>query len=149
MILVRVPGLDNPAALAATNPAPVNHIGRYAEAGQPVVVIDTTTGERWPIWTEIDSNATTPGDTLVEIHPARNFIGGHRYIVAMRKLKTASGQTIGAPAGFRYYRDDLPSNKAAIDRSAAASRGSSTSCASRASSARTCTSPGTSRSRAT
>ena len=115
VILVRVPGLDNPTALAATGAAPVNDIGRYEEPNQPVVVIDTTTGERWPIWTEIDSNAGAPEDTLVEVHPARNFIGGHRYIVAMRNLKNAAGQTIGAPAGFRYYRDDLPSKNAAIN----------------------------------
>ena len=39
----------------------------------PVVVIDATTGERWPIWIEIDSNATTPEETAVLIHPAKNF----------------------------------------------------------------------------
>ncbi len=110
-----MPGLDNPAALAQTDPAPIDHIGRYAESGTPVVVIDAETGERVPIWVEIDSNASGPDSTLLEIHPARNYESGHRYIVAMRKLRAADGSTIPAPEGFRYYRDELPSDEAAID----------------------------------
>src|SRR3712207_7211554 len=43
------------------------------------------------------------------------FLGGHRYIVAMRDLRNANNQVIEAPPGFRYFRDDLPSNKAAIN----------------------------------
>ena len=78
-------------------------------------MIDATTRKRWPIWVEIDSNATTPADTAVLIHPAKNFDSGHRYIVAMRNLKDSSGKTIAAPEGFRYYRDDLPSSKAPIN----------------------------------
>ena len=115
VILVRVPGLDNPEALERTDAAQVNEIGRYQEPDQPVVLIDTTTGDRWPIWTEIDSNAGSPEDTLLEIHPARNLIGGRRYIVALRDLRNSSGRVIEAPAGFRYYRDDLPSKNAAIN----------------------------------
>ena len=43
-----------------TGAAPINHIGRYREAKQPIVVIDAETGKRWPIWSEVDSNATAP-----------------------------------------------------------------------------------------
>jgi hypothetical protein len=114
-IVVRVPGLDTPAALQETNPVGLRKLGKYTKKGAPVVVIDATTGERWPIWTEIDSNATSPDETAVLIHPARNFIGGHRYIVAMRKLKDGGGETLDAPEGFRYYRDDLPSSKGPIN----------------------------------
>ncbi len=114
-ILVRVPGLDNPAALAQTDAAPINHIGRYADADQPVVVIDAATGERQPIWTEIDSNATSPDTTVLEVHPAVNFASGHRYIVAMRDLKRSDGSVIDAPAGFRYYRDELASDQGVVN----------------------------------
>jgi hypothetical protein len=114
-MVVRVPGLDNPAALQRTNAVPINHLGRYAEPDQPIVVIDATTGQRWPIWVEIDSNASSPANTALEIHPAVNFASGHRYVVAMRNLKDAAGQTIPAPEGFRYYRDQLPSNQAPIN----------------------------------
>jgi hypothetical protein len=114
-IVVRVPGLDNPDALAETNPVSLRKLGKYEKSGAPVIVIDATTGERWPIWVEIDSNAASPEDAAVLIHPARNFAGGHRYIVAMRKLRDAGGETLAAPEGFRYYRDDLPSGEPAIN----------------------------------
>ncbi len=115
-IVLKVPGLESTAALQRTGAVPINHIGRYRDPDQPIVVIDAETGERWPIWAEIDSNATTPEATALVIHPAVNFASGHRYIVALRNLKTADGGTIKAPPGFRYYRDRLPSNKPVINR---------------------------------
>ena len=114
-IVVRVPGLDNPEALGQTNPVGLRKLGKYSKQGAPVVVIDATTGERQPIWAEIDSNASSPDETALLIHPAKNFTGGHRYIVALRKLKDADGNTLAAPEGFRYYRDDLPSSKGPIN----------------------------------
>jgi hypothetical protein len=114
-IVVKVPGLDSAEALERTGAAPINHIGRFREADQPIVVIDAETGERWPIWTEIDSNASSPQDTALLIHPAKNFTAEHRYIVAMRGLETADGEQIPAPGGFRYYRDHVPSKEPAIE----------------------------------
>jgi hypothetical protein len=114
-MVVKVPGLDSAAALQQTGAVPINHIGRYADPDAPVVVIDATTGQRWPIWVEIDSDASSPATTALEIHPAINFASGHRYVVALRNLKDAGGQSIPAPEGFRYYRDRLPSNEAPID----------------------------------
>jgi len=114
-IVLKVPGLDDPQALAATDATPLNHLGRYDEPDAPVVVIDAETGERWPIWVEIDSNAATPAATALEIHPATNFAAGHRYVVALRDLRRADGSRIPAPEGFRYYRDDLPSPEPAIE----------------------------------
>ena len=116
-IVVRVPGLDNPDALAATDPLPLDNLSRNDQerANEPVVVIDAETGERHPIWVELDSNAEQPAETALLIHPARNFDAGHRYIVAMRSLKNAGGNTVTAPNGFRYYRDALPSKRARIN----------------------------------
>ncbi len=113
-IVVRVPGLDDPAALARTAPVSLDGLGAYTAADSPVVVIDADTGERWPIWVELDSNASDPARTALLIHPARNFDSGDRYIVAMRGLERADGSTIGAPEGFRYFRDRLPSQEPAI-----------------------------------
>ena len=79
------------------------------------MVIDATTGERWPIWSEIDSNATDPNRAALLIHPAVNFAAKHRYIVALRDLRTAGGQEIPAPNGFLYYRDKLRSEAAVIN----------------------------------
>ncbi len=113
-IVVRVPGLDTPNAFTQTNPVRLSRLSAYATPDAPIVVIDATTGERWPIWAELDANAEDPSRTAVLIHPARNFAAGHRYIVAMRDLKREDGSTISAPEGFRYLRDDLPSKEPAI-----------------------------------
>ncbi len=119
VITLRVPGLDTPEAFANTNPIPLNDLSRNESQNskEPIVVIDAETSKRVPIWVEIDSNASTPETTALLIHPATQFESGHRYIVAMRKLKDADepGAKLDAPEGFRYYRDDLPSNAEAIN----------------------------------
>ena len=117
VITLKVPGLDNPEALTKTNPIPLADLSRNEsqDSKEPIVVIDAETGKRTPIWVEIDSNASTPSSTALLIHAATQFEAGHRYIVAMRKLKDSSGNKLAAPEGFRYYRDDLPSNEAAIN----------------------------------
>jgi hypothetical protein len=114
-IVLKVPGLDTPAALAETMAVPLDHLGQYASKHAPVVVLDAETGERHPIWVELDSNATTPARTALLIHPARNFESGHRYIVALRKLKDADGEQLKAPEGFRYYRDELNVDHPAVN----------------------------------
>ncbi len=114
-IVVKVPGLDSVAAMERTGAVPINHIGEYARRDQPIVVLDAKTGKRWPIWSEIDSNADDPARAAVLIHPAVNFHAKHRYIVALRNLKTATGQPIPAPNGFRYYRDKLHSSSPVIN----------------------------------
>jgi hypothetical protein len=114
-IVVKAPGMDTQEAAAATGAVPLSDLGAYQDADAPIVVIDATTGERWPIWVEVDSNADTAEETAVLIHPAVNFASGHRYIVAMRNLKDSGGNTLSAPQGFRYYRDDLPSSEPEIN----------------------------------
>ena len=108
-IVLKVPGIDTVGDVAANGLVPINHIGRYADADQRVVVIDARSGERWPIWAEIDSNATDPSKAALEIHPAKNFDSGGHYIVALRDLHRADGSAIEAPAAFRYLRDEIPS----------------------------------------
>ena len=114
-IIVKVPGLDTPEALAQTGASGLSDPSRYADAEAPVVVLDATTGERHPVWTELDSTATTAASTAIVIHPLVNFDPKARYIVALRNLKDAAGTVLKAPAGFRYYRDTLPSNKPQIN----------------------------------
>jgi len=116
MIVLKVPGLESKAALQKTGAVPINHIGRAHDADQPIVVIDANTGQRWPIWAEIDANATSAANAALLINPATNFAAGHRYIVALHHLKTAVGATIAAPPGFRYYRDRLPSSNPVVNR---------------------------------
>jgi hypothetical protein len=115
VILLKVPGIETAADVAATGATPINHLAGYTEPNAPVVVIDAQTGRRWPIWTEIDSTAADPTKAVLEIHPAVNFTPGHRYIVALRGLHNAAGKEIEAPAAFQYYRDKVKSEQPQIN----------------------------------
>jgi hypothetical protein len=95
-LIAHVPGLD----LARTGAAPVTDIGRSLRRDAPIVVLDATTGERWPYWAELDANATDPARQALLVHPARNFADGHRYVVALRSLRDASGAVVPPPAAF-------------------------------------------------
>lgn len=109
LIVVKVPGMDNAAAYAKTNPVPITNVAAYARSGAPVVVIDTTTGQRWPIWTELDESIGTGADTdagrTLLIRPAKNLLEGHRYVVALRGMRDAAGKALAPNAVFRGYRD--------------------------------------------
>jgi hypothetical protein len=113
-IVVKIPGIQSTADVAATKAVPINELVRYKRRSAPVVVIDANTGKRWPIWVEIDSTAK-PEKANLEIHPAVNFTSGHRYIVALRNLKNAKKKHLQAPAGFRYFRDNLPSSEERVN----------------------------------
>jgi hypothetical protein len=115
VILLKVPGIETAAEVAATGATPINHLAGYSEPNAPVVVIDAQTGKRWPIWTEIDSTAADPSKRVLEIHPAVNFTPGHRYIVALRGLHNAAGEEIEAPVAFQYYRDRVASEQPQIN----------------------------------
>ncbi len=122
-IIIKIPGLETPAAFANSGLVPIDDLHAYDDPDQAVIVINAKTGERQPIWAELDSNPTTvdpsggdpgginanpgnTGDVNLIIRPARNFDFGGRYIVALRNLRDASDKPIEAPIGFRVYRDD-------------------------------------------
>ncbi|MBK8295382.1 MAG: hypothetical protein IPK93_11705 [Solirubrobacterales bacterium] len=105
-IITQVPGLDTLQAFQATGMVGIHKKSNYSAADQPLVMIDAATGQREPIWAELDANASSPEQTDLEIHFNKNLIEGHRYIVAMRNLKRADGSTIEAPDGFKLYRTE-------------------------------------------
>ncbi len=178
LIVTHVPGLDP----AVSGIGDITDIEASLERDAPIIVIDADTGERHPVWAEIDASETAStlcdapdavvdtaglvagelgldgplanlgaiidglgagctltlqpilaalGDGLdatllpnnalkidppaLLIAPAKNFKDGHRYIVAMRNLKNAEGQTIEAPPGFRVYRDRHSSDIGAVN----------------------------------
>jgi hypothetical protein len=115
VILVKIPGIETTADVQAMGAVPINKLRQYQKPNAPVVVIDAQTGQRWPIWVEIDSTATEASKRVLEIHPAVNFTTGHRYIVAIRNVKNAAKEKFEAPAAFRYYRDNVPSEQEAIN----------------------------------
>src|SRR5438552_7598717 len=69
VITLKIPGIDTAADVGATKAVPINHLDRYKALAAPVVVIDASTGRRWPIWVEIDSTVKAE-KANVEIHPS-------------------------------------------------------------------------------
>ncbi len=113
-IIVRVPGLDNQAAFNQTDPVRLTHLSQTYAPDAPIVVIDAATGQRALIWAELDSNAGDPAHTTLLIHPGKNLTEGHRYVVGLRDLKNADGQTLAAPDWFARFRDDRPLLKSQV-----------------------------------
>jgi hypothetical protein len=105
LIVTHVPGMDNQEAWKKTGAVPITDMARYADKKQPVVVIDAATGKRHLIWSEVDINAAKPEDANLIIRPGVNWEEGHRYIVALRNLKTKDGKVIKAAPEFAAYRD--------------------------------------------
>jgi len=97
MLLAHVPGVD----LARSKAAPVTDVGSSLRGDAPIVIVDTATGRRWPYFAELDANATDPARQALIIRPARNFLEGHHYAVALRDLKDGGGKQIPATATFR------------------------------------------------
>ena len=125
MLITKIPGLESRTALIQSKMPTVDNIGRYSQSDAGVVVIDAATGQRWPVWAEPgdgytdatqDGVDTTPtNDMNLVIHPAKNFLDGHRYIVALRNLKTATGKAIPAGYGFKVFRDKIKTKNSAIE----------------------------------
>ena len=114
LIVTNVPGLNNATALAKTNPVDITDLSAYTDANTPIVVINADTGQRHPIWAEIDTR-TTGSKVNMEIRPSVNFEEGGHYIVAMRNLKNAGGGTIRPSKVFRLYRDRLITRQRPIE----------------------------------
>ena len=110
-VLTLVPGLDLPRtwgtqALAARYRNQLSDIARSLRPDSPIVIVDTTTGQRQPFWSELDSRPGVPNDErLLILHPAVNFKEAHHYVVALRQLRRADGSIIPANAAFTAYRD--------------------------------------------
>jgi hypothetical protein len=113
-IVVRVPGLDNQAALDQTDPVRLSDLSETYAPAAPIVVVDAGTDTRTLIWAELDSNASDPQHTTLLIHPGKNLVEGHRYVVGLRNLKNAAGQTLAAPDWFARFRDDRPLLKSQV-----------------------------------
>jgi len=125
-ITVKIPGLPQSADVAS-DPAFANndfptlvHPDRFDDPNQRVVVIDAATGDRQPIFAELDANPNhySPGDTTdanLIIRPLKNFQEGHRYIVALRDIRDGSDNPIEAPMAFRVYRDNMSTTDSEVE----------------------------------
>jgi hypothetical protein len=120
-IIVKVPQVQTQQAFDNTGFVPINDLRKYDDDNQPAVVINTDTGDRQPIWVEVDHNPLEPDasgnveNSNIIIRPARNFDEGGHYIVALRNLRDAQDNPVEPPVPFRVYRDRLTTNQAAVE----------------------------------
>ena len=114
-ITLHIPGLDTQAAFGRSKIVSLKKPQRYDNKAQAVVVFDAKTGERHPIFAEVDANAAENADRNLIIRPLRNWEEDTRYIVALRRLKTESGKKIKPPKAFKVYRDRLKTKQNAIE----------------------------------
>jgi hypothetical protein len=94
----RVDGADLPG---------ITDIGRSLAADSTIVLLDADTGERWPVFAELDATAEPGEPVTVFIRPMRRLDFATRYIVAVRGLHDAAGDVITAPPLFAALRDDV------------------------------------------
>ena len=104
-LLAYFAGVDTNAALKNSNAATIDRIGRSIEADAPIQVIDALSGERQPIWSEVDMSTKVPSQRMLITHGAKTFKEGRRYIVVMRSLKRSNGSAVAASGWFKQIRD--------------------------------------------
>jgi hypothetical protein len=108
-ILVHLPDVD-PAILP-----PWTDLAASLTDDSPVVVVDTATGARVPLWAELDSKADDDADRLLAIHPAIALAEGATYAVGLRGLVDTAGDPIEPSDVFVAYRDRLTTDLPAIE----------------------------------
>jgi len=112
LMLALVPDLD----LAQTGAAPITDMQQAVQdPDSPIVLIDAESGQRFPLWAERDVQAPSPETSALEIRPGVNLASGRRYIVALRRLRDASGTLLPAGHAFRLYRDRIPTYVPAVE----------------------------------
>ena len=90
-------------------------LGASLDADATVVIVDTATGERVPLWAEPDMDVADDADRTLVIHPAVSLPNGHRFAVALRGLVSNVGDPVEPGPVFRAYRDALTTDSDAIE----------------------------------
>jgi hypothetical protein len=99
-LLMWMPTVD----LVQSGAPALTDIGASVRPDSPVVVVDTRSGRRWPVWAELDMNSPADNRALI-VRPATNFLEGHRYVIALRRMVDAGGIPIPPSPAFAAYRD--------------------------------------------
>jgi len=110
-LLAFLPGID---ATASKLPKWTD-IGASLADDATVVLIDTDTGERVPLWAELDAHAKDEADRLLTIRPAISLPEGHTFTVGLRNMQTAAGRPIEPSTSFVVYRDNQTTGIDAIE----------------------------------
>jgi hypothetical protein len=92
---------------------------RSLDSDSPSVLIDADTNERILHFLEVDARATganVPGRQALFLRPGKSLTPGHRYIVAMRDLKTPADDDVVAEPSFAALRDGTVAPDAVTER---------------------------------
>ncbi len=109
--LALIPGLD-PEGSALP---PITDIARSLDADSGSVIVDATTGERWPHWAELDANAIDRDRRGIFLRPAVNYPEGHRIVIGLRNLVDTAGNLVEPTDSFRAFRDRLETDVPEIE----------------------------------
>ena len=110
-ILAYLPGLDADASKLPK----WTDIAASLKDVSPVVLVDTTTHTRVPLWAELDVHAQAATDRLLTIRPAISLHEGHSFAIGLRAMADHDGAAIAPTATFRVYRDNLTTTIDAIE----------------------------------
>jgi len=83
-----------------------NDIGASVSEESSIQIIEWGTGERVPLFAELDANAKSDQRQGLIIRPQLRLKPGTRYIVLIKnKVKSKSGSELNVPEAFRLLRD--------------------------------------------
>ncbi len=80
---------------------------RSTEPASPVQIIDYASGERVPLFAQLDAQARGNGHQALIIRPLARLRPATRYLIALVGLRDAAGRSL-APAPFVALRDSAP-----------------------------------------
>lgn len=110
-LITQVPGLD----VEGSGLNDITDVPASLEDDAPAVVIDALTGDRHPVWAELDATAEDEDDRVLFLRPGIAWREGHRYVVALRHLVGSDGEPLQPSAAFRAYRDRLSTDLPVIE----------------------------------
>lgn len=107
-LLTHLPGATTAGLPSVLDPK------RSLDADSPTVLLDTVTGERVPHFAELDRAEGDSEQRSFMIHPVVPLVDGRRYVVAIRKVQSASGEVAPSPA-FQALRDQEASSEPSVE----------------------------------
>ena len=111
MLVFDIADLD----LAQTGAPPITDLARSLDPTSPIALIDAQSGERQLFWAERDATVDDPTQQAVILRVGKNLPNAHRFVVALRNLRDASGAPIAPSRLFRIYRDGIPTYLPAVE----------------------------------
>lgn len=114
-LVTKVPGLEGAVgrpgyrdfpALTRSRIATQKDMAASLSTEDGLVVLDAATGQRVMVWAELDmsTDLTSDAQRLLLIHSGSVWRHGHRYVVALQHLQTATGNPVPAQAPFAAYK---------------------------------------------